>query len=173
MRGENCLPCHEIKEKVGTSPRARGKHRARSPGSLLVRNIPACAGKTWVSLISPPVPSEHPRVRGENGGGYHAGQDTVGTSPRARGKLIFPARVQLPKRNIPACAGKTFTPDQLAILREEHPRVRGENPTPPGHQPVIGGTSPRARGKPRVPTQGKKYHRNIPACAGKTRQFLG
>ena len=51
-------------------------------------------------------------------------------------------------RNIPAHAGKTYRLCYLSIELSEHPRTRGENPTPP-------------------PT-GVGRARNIPAHAGKT-----
>ena len=88
MRGENLAPAYGNTEAAGTSPRARGKPPlGGSPGKIL-RNIPACAGKTTNTGQKIPPFSEHPRVRGENLGGKGVFQRFDGTSPRARGKLL-------------------------------------------------------------------------------------
>ena len=72
------------------------------------------------------------------------------------------------RRNIPACAGKTYYTTSQQNTSAEHPRVRGENLY---GRPGVGktyGTSPRARGKPKRQPQITDRVRNIPACAGKT-----
>ena len=87
-------------------------------------------------------------MRGENEVTAYRVADDLGTSPRARGKHA-PNEVDFFRGgNIPACAGKTQEDYSCYVLRQEHPRVRGEN------VPLLflvymgGGTSPRARGKP-------------------------
>ena len=88
VRGENTPMSCYMKIVSGTSPRARGKPPlGGSPGKIL-RNIPACAGKTTNTGQKIPPFSEHPRVRGENLGGKGVFQRFDGTSPRARGKLL-------------------------------------------------------------------------------------
>ena len=72
----------------------------------------------------------------------------IGTSPRTRGK---PEKIGCPTssiRNIPAYAGKTSLRRPGSSVRQEHPRVCGENSA-------------------WVPSQGFSQ-RNIPAYAGKT-----
>ena len=132
------------------------------------RNIPACAGKTVYLVFPIKAYSEHPRVRGENDIPATDRKRAVGTSPRARGKPsglgLSPHRA----RNIPACAGKTYERLRISLRYTEHPRVRGENGT---HARLVhwkSGTSPRARGKPRMHFRLANYRGNIPACAGKT-----
>ena len=72
------------------------------------------------------------------------------------------------RRNIPACAGKTYYTTSQQNTSAEHPRVRGENLY---GRPGVGktpGTSPRARGKRAEKPAYQNFRRNIPACAGKT-----
>ena len=75
----------------------------------------------------------------------------------------------LGRRNIPACAGKTPPVRICTAVAGEHPRVRGENFSGSGVPNLRLGTSPRARGKPQCILNLFIRHRNIPACAGKTR----
>ena len=147
MRGEN-LPENLFEfTQLGTSPRARGKRMFQPPQSGAQRNIPACAGKTSSVPIGEKNSAEHPRVRGENMmcDAEHIGLD--GTSPRARGKLRCFRHLLTILRNIPACAGKTHDTHLLNTLRQEHPRVRGENQYRIRTFAMGHGTSPRARGK--------------------------
>ena len=69
MRGENDL--YKAGDLIGeatngTSPRARGKHGLIWWIMVVLRNIPACAGKTFDPIASERPGQEHPRVRGEN-----------------------------------------------------------------------------------------------------------
>ena len=118
-RGPRCAP--------GTSPRARGKRGRFSLSLMIFRNIPACAGKTLPCTINRSCCTEHPRVRGENCFPSHSGQIWLGTSPRARGKREIVSAAQKLVGNIPACAGKTGPSLYMSMIRQEHPRVRGEN----------------------------------------------
>ena len=147
VRGENFCRSMSYSCYLGTSPRARGKRATGGNDGGRGRNIPACAGKTFIDLTSRFNRQEHPRVRGENWRLKDELQRLQGTSPRARGKLPSTASSRSRKRNIPACAGKTVPPWLTTRSPWEHPRVRGENPKDnflPSERP---GTSPRARGK--------------------------
>ena len=73
---------------MGTSPRARGKHTTVHFDLKKRRNIPACAGKTYIKPNIISRGREHPRVRGENYGSAELDIGGEGTSPRARGKPI-------------------------------------------------------------------------------------
>ena len=86
MRGENKRREEVGSKDRGTSPRARGKRGRSNPTRGRVGNIPACAGKTYVLIVANSVPTEHPRVRGENSSISEMGLRISGTSPRARGK---------------------------------------------------------------------------------------
>ena len=107
-------------------------------------------------------------MRGENGGTPILEDGMKGTSPRARGKHHIWPSLQPPRRNIPACAGKTNFVGLGGFYSKEHPRVRGENATATARSGDPGGTSPRARGKHAGNAAANAKSRNIPACAGKT-----
>ena len=127
VRGENLIIESHKLSPSGTSPRARGKRMATAWYASLLRNIPACAGKTiwaWGQCFEN---QEHPRVRGENIGAKILSVISGGTSPRARGKHQHSRPRRGYCRNIPACAGKTATSKEKPIITAEHPRVRGEN----------------------------------------------
>ena len=71
-----------------------------------------------------------------------------GSSPRVRGKLSRSAVVGIPRRLIPACAGKTPAAPSGSASSGAHPRVCGENQAAPPPRVVGLGSSPRVRGKP-------------------------
>ena len=87
VRGENTLRLRTVHNRDGTSPRARGKHPQKHRKIQPQRNIPACAGKTVLFIVSVMKKPEHPRVRGENSRDDELDYSLRGTSPRARGKL--------------------------------------------------------------------------------------
>ena len=89
MRGENGHSPRRQPRRGGTSPRARGKLTGVQAAFTDVRNIPACAGKTLLSSYLLHTSMEHPRVRGENTLSALLAKINVGTSPRARGKLLL------------------------------------------------------------------------------------
>ena len=127
VRGENvCCGCRTC-ARAGTSPRARGKRFVTIARDTVMRNIPACAGKTVCRGLGREPNQEHPRVRGENPIGGLSGTRLLGTSPRARGKRLT------------ICLNVRSS--------QEHPRVRGENKNVQKHSLTCMGTSPRARGK--------------------------
>ena len=166
--GENKALIAPLQSPQGTSPRMRGKQTGAYKSLGINRNIPAYAGKTTPRRPHFSLFTEHPRVCGENVNTTMTSHTCSGTSPRMRGKRPSVRLPPRPRRNIPAYAGKTPTPDSTNIRGREHPRVCGEN-FGPGFQPVhSAGTSPRMRGKPSYGFIMDETKRNIPAYAGKT-----
>ena len=100
---------------MGTPPRMRGKPRKCKRGFKEIRNTPAYAGKTETTFARNFLPSEHPRVCGENCGHLLA--------------------LALTQRNTPAYAGKTKPLLTSWCAFTEHPRVCGENTSPPARLP--------------------------------------
>ena len=147
VRGENYSFDAAYRAGLGTSPRARGKLVLGTKPDTYPGNIPACAGKTQQRARHSQLMPEHPRVRGENLGAADGRLGAVGTSPRARGKLMLHIENVGFHRNIPACAGKTKTLPGCTASYKEHPRVRGENRRRCAPRLQYRGTSPRARGK--------------------------
>ena len=107
-------------------------------------------------------------MRGENAAPTAATLGVSGTSPRARGKRVFPHPGSPALRNIPACAGKTPSCKSWGRPSSEHPRARGENARSPCCALSGTGTSPRTRGKQSGKPILSPTHGNIPAHAGKT-----
>ena len=73
-----------------------------------------------------------------------------------------------PVRLIPAWAGKTLSRSKKSARRRAHPRTGGENGISRGGLTLLGGSSPRGRGKR---TRVRRYRVPgglIPARAGKT-----
>ena len=91
-----------------------------------------------------------------------------GSSPRVRGKRKPRPPPPHLVRLIPACAGKTATNPNLPRPNRAHPRVCGENFVVRSSVLPATGSSPRVRGKRRMPRLHGKSSRLIPACAGKT-----
>ena len=94
--------------------------------------------------------------------------ESVGSSPRVRGKRAGDGEDAGLGGLIPACAGKTSASRSRTRSAWAHPRVCGENC---GRHPVPSwnvGSSPRVRGKLLLGLGGLGVRGLIPACAGKT-----
>ena len=146
--GENSRSTSQIVVPFGSSPRGRGKPDQGLSLDGLVGLIPAWAGKTGRAGHSPDGLAAHPRVGGEN------------ASVSGNGHWCF--------RLIPAWAGKTLVRVVGHLVIGAHPRVGGENPVPIQPNQVVGGSSPRGRGKHDEVRDTLEDRRLIPAWAGKT-----
>ena len=113
----------------------------------MVRLIPACAGKTSSGGCCFWVCWAHPRVCGENHSEHGFKTETVGSSPRVRGKHLVVEAVDIDDRLIPACAGKTHLLSGEKLNTTAHPRVCGENILLTRDAARCVGSSPRVRGK--------------------------
>ena len=107
--GENPGWFETVARDAGSSPRVRGKRRKREVGGVLLRLIPACAGKTARPTCQTVRGPAHPRVCGENVLMNEAAAHMMGSSPRVRGKQRRTRVDCIHKGLIPACAGKTRT----------------------------------------------------------------
>ena len=85
--GENRGPCGHEYAPSGSSPRGRGKRRRLIVASHHVGLIPARAGKTLCDVCTDQTVWAHPRAGGENVKANATTGETVGSSPRGRGKL--------------------------------------------------------------------------------------
>ena len=168
MYGGNKLRLQTRWAACGTSPRVRGKRCCMSEADGVQRNIPACTGKTREARVCAGCEKEHPRVYGENPRRLGRRGRPLGTSPRVRGKRVWPRLRDSVPRNIPACTGKTPLASVVSPSRLEHPRVYGENWRGRALLILVPGTSPRVRGKLAMRYLGLPHLRNIPACTGKT-----
>ena len=149
VRGEHIGVDFDPDGLGGSSPCARGAREEAVLVEATAGIIPACAGSTRGVNQGVQLFMDHPRVRGEHGGGGVAWSMTRGSSPRARGA--------------PAVQG------HRAQERADHPRVRGEHDAIDGKTITGAGSSPRARGARRPLLLRQLPNGIIPACAGSTR----
>ena len=91
----------------GSSPLTRGKQISRKPPEIVIRLIPAHAGKTKKSVRVSTKNRAHPRSRGENPNVVLSVASQRGSSPLTRGKRACPGPHGSYGRLIPAHAGKT------------------------------------------------------------------
>ena len=167
-RGENLAGRRATSPDLGSSPLTRGKPSLAEVLPQDARLIPAHAGKTACTPTASQRPSAHPRSRGENLLGGSCGHSFEGSSPLTRGKLRGRELKFIPKRLIPAHAGKTFYVYHCFPDRRAHPRSRGENRLRAVLNLLTDGSSPLTRGKPTVGVADGGTDRLIPAHAGKT-----
>ena len=153
---------------VGSSPLARGlRPDIRLVGDGL-RIIPARAGFTGPRSGALLSGRDHPRSRGVYVTGGLSEPVVPGSSPLARGLPSGPPPVPSPERIIPARAGFTSESGSCSWCPPDHPRSRGVysyDRTKGNHKC---GSSPLARGLPRIVHVSQRQRRIIPARAGFT-----
>ena len=110
--GENRVTVMSDGSNEGSSPRVRGKQAGEGFSVELRGLIPACAGKTFIAIQLLQGMSAHPRVCGENSGQREGVWGGGGSSPRVRGKHVRHLLTGVGPGLIPACAGKTSTPQR-------------------------------------------------------------
>ena len=152
----------------GSSPLTRGKLVHFLSSHLLIRLIPAHAGKTRSGIPAPGRRRAHPRSRGENNRSSRQFLPVYGSSPLTRGKPLMRAVAADRIRLIPAHAGKTQAGGRPHAPGAAHPRSRGENPHAVAWKVWSGGSSPLTRGKHVAAAAWPARTRLIPAHAGKT-----
>ena len=174
-RGEHVDNHQRTARNTGSSPRARGTHRARRHPHRGRRFIPAGAGNTSSTSSHIAMVSVHPRGRGEHGVLTATCSRPSGSSPRARGtRSLGCARCgstpvhprgrgehadpsglhSFLVRFIPAGAGNTRLRPIRRWRTPVHPRGRGEHSRNETTSPGCCGSSPRARGTPATTTRG-------------------
>ena len=152
----------------GSSPLTRGKPHFHGLGHLVLRLIPAHAGKTHAALMEGTRGPAHPRSRGENRPAWPTCRTITGSSPLTRGKPEPTLWTASSRRLIPAHAGKTSRGRSTAHALTAHPRSRGENASSCKNRAKTPGSSPLTRGKHRGAMLTGNEGRLIPAHAGKT-----
>ena len=166
--GENAINSMGAGIAEGSSPRGRGKPYGLDSQLALSGLIPARAGKTPSTASLSTSRPAHPRAGGENRMSLIAWSRATGSSPRGRGKLVPWPAYHSAARLIPARAGKTSLTCSLTPPPRAHPRAGGENLLLRGGENRREGSSPRGRGKQKLPGVPAPGSRLIPARAGKT-----
>ena len=158
---------------LGSSPRVRGKEAGEPGLGHGVGIIPAGAGKRRGRSGPRRGVQDHPRGCGEKWRQQLNLHIPLGSSPRVRGKGLGDARVVRRHGIIPAGAGKRRTRTRTPRACRDHPRGCGEKTAPASAHWVIGGSSPRVRGKERTSSRSSLKLGIIPAGAGKSGAMHG
>ena len=133
---------------LGSSPLARG---LRAPNVIMCRQN-----------------TDHPRSRGVYTCGRRITTLLIGSSPLARGLPCVPIWANYTRRIIPARAGFTDINARNMGNVMDHPRSRGVYARRAGLCPLQPGSSPLARGLPRLRKRRDLHTGIIPARAGFT-----
>ncbi len=189
MRGEHRAVGRLWTAGGGSSPHARGAPLSAVVPGMRIGIIPACAGSTRALTCASCPRRDHPRMRGEHGGGRFSISLIKGSSPHARGARRWRAhgieagrdhprmrgehsRSDVLARDhdgiIPACAGSTMRLRSSSRCRRDHPRMRGEHEIGTGFAGGREGSSPHARGALALDWRLRAGRGIIPACAGST-----
>ena len=107
MRGEHSPERQSRTNQLGSSPHARGALHRLVGRVDVVGIIPACAGSTFHTRAGANSRRDHPRMRGEHSPLHDRTFSPTGSSPHARGALVYEMCRLNPSGIIPACAGST------------------------------------------------------------------
>ena len=169
-RGEHAMGENPYWVTVGSSPLARGAPTVRNATASLSGLIPARAGSTSQPRISDSMRRAHPRSRGEHRSCATAAAPARGSSPLARGALLFSRERQSEAGLIPARAGSTQHLRAPFGFFGAHPRSRGEHFWGGMKKAAGAGSSPLARGALELAKCVGERLGLIPARAGSTRR---
>ena len=166
MRGEQRLYIRANTARPGSPPLARGtvKQRVFFLGHL--RITPACAGNRRTPPDLLPWEWDHPRLRGEQLHYLCKCYCGSGSPPLARGTEVQRNKILRQRRITPACAGNRYYQFVLLFLRQDHPRLRGEQVVRLYLAPFPSGSPPLARGTAIAAAVTAKRGGITPACAG-------
>jgi len=171
VRGEKHRIVHSSLTFFGSSPRAWGKGRFRQWGRGVPRIIPTCVGKSAAPAPARSAHPDHPHVRGEKYSPTGRAQKSVGSSPRAWGKVALKDECCPNQRIIPTCVGKRGGAVAVILRAPDHPHVRGEKLRAIRNVLETVGSSPRAWGKDFFTAPPDTQTRIIPTCVGKRSVF--
>ena len=169
IRGEHSGQSQVAVGFDGSSPHTRGARVQHQPVKAQPRIIPAYAGSTRATARIWRAPRDHPRIRGEHGGGW--AWLTIGggggSSPHTRGAQEVCGNYGAEYGIIPAYAGSTASccAEMLFAVGSsphtrgapsctrgagcssaDHPRIRGEHAVAAVTVPAYSGSSPHTRG---------------------------
>ena len=152
----------------GSSPRWRGRRFLGADGHHGMGLIPALAGTTAISRLTPDLRRAHPRVGGDDFSKLMRGDFDGGSSPRWRGRPHCPERRHHWGGLIPALAGTTQGRSGTRRSCRAHPRVGGDDTSRTVPICPDRGSSPRWRGRRSLRVIGVPFPGLIPALAGTT-----
>ncbi len=154
--------------RTGIPPASAGRQAQRLRPHVHVRNIPASAGRTSRGPDGCGLPTEHPRVGGEDRPVSRPICANTGTPPRRREGPRHRTVRDRPARNTPASARRTPGLGTGSGNTAEHPRVGGEDGLRDRALWLLAGTLPRRRGGRLQRRRHDHRPRNTLASAGRT-----
>ena len=110
--------------------------------------------------------SVHPHVRGDGGPDSEFRADAFGSPPRAWGRRGSWSRPTSSSRFTPTCVGTAQEPSFSVRGVTVHPHVRGDGELKKRIAPYLGGSPPRAWGRPGHRGRACRAHRFTPTCVG-------
>ena len=127
IRGEHSAARKQRIHLRGSSPHTRGAHPQSRKLSVFPRIIPAYAGSTCRPGSGRRRRPDHPRIRGEHLMTLLAWSASWGSSPHTRGARPRILGFLFREWIIPAYAGSTLEARNQDIVKQDHPRIRGEH----------------------------------------------
>ncbi len=168
LRGDHPRLKPFMMRRPGSSPPTRGPPPGGTPWRTGSGIIPAYAGTTSPRRGRAFSARDHPRLRGDHLNGETVPIDRRGSSPPTRGPLRRRGQDRHAQGIIPAYAGTTTASAELAELRGDHPRLRGDHSDRSPSSALSMGSSPPTRGPRRERVGRLRAGGIIPAYAGTT-----
>ena len=130
IRGEKLLGLLCPLERLGSPPHTRGKVELDNPHPRVCGITPAYAGKSSSNLSILWLSRDHPRIRGEKRRVPTPPGRWTGSPPHTRGKVQCWCTTTGTTGITPAYAGKRYISSTVYPPVWDHPRIRGEKPSP-------------------------------------------
>ena len=150
----------------GSPPRVRGTVHLCARSRRRSRITPACAGNRPCSPRRGPASRDHPRVCGEQPGAPDQRGQGIGSPPRVRGTAGGPHAHRRRGGITPACAGNRRFLQLREQIKEDHPRVCGEQPPVEINPKALVGSPPRVRGTALMLSRADWYKGSPPRVRG-------
>ena len=164
--GATYVPCKDVGECRGLSPRGRGNHSRGKLSKGRIGSIPAWAGQPGPITLAPSLPPVYPRVGGATLRRFWGRSFPWGLSPRGRGNRVPGVHSLGLDRSIPAWAGQPRYSHRQYRSYQVYPRVGGATWYDRGDIDLAQGLSPRGRGNRRDTILQREDIGSIPAWAG-------
>ena len=168
LRGEHLKKTFTANRCQGSPPPTRGTRKGTDYRLLCNGITPAYAGNTQAKSYPPPVPQDHPRLRGEHSFHNQIRLPYLGSPPPTRGTLYYCSVIYILRRITPAYAGNTLIVEYITHAARDHPRLRGEHFNDSPLKFVREGSPPPTRGTHKNRYEVKTLKGITPAYAGNT-----
>ena len=166
VRGDGERVANRRAHSTGSPPRAWGRLRRRLGARPATRFTPTCVGTATPSQPYRTPTTVHPHVRGDGGALWQEGVSSLGSPPRAWGRLCSTLYLAAGHRFTPTCVGTAPTPSRRIRVSPVHPHVRGDGAEGAPASLRRAGSPPRAWGRLLVTLPLNYDARFTPTCVG-------